>query len=70
VGAVRQHQIARPGVGRSRAVTIVGHSLCSEPALAGPALWTATIRDDKVALWRVYTDTPGNRHALGLPDRG
>jgi len=51
-------------------VTIVGHSLCSEPALAGPALWTATIRDDKVARWCVYTDTPGNRHALGLPDHG
>lgn len=49
-------------------VTIVGHSLCSEPALAGPALWTATIRDNKVARWCVYTDTPGNRHALGLPD--
>jgi len=50
-------------------VTIVGHSLCSEPALAGPALWTATIRKDKVARWRVYPDTPGNRQALGLPDR-
>jgi ketosteroid isomerase-like protein len=49
-------------------ITIVGRSRCSEPALAGPALWTATIRGDKVARWRVYTDTPGNRHYLGLPD--
>ena len=49
-------------------VTIVGHSLCSEPALAGPALWAATIRGEKVARWCVYNDTPGNRHALGLPD--
>jgi len=49
-------------------VTIVGHSLSSEPALAGPAIWTATIRDEKVARWCVYTDTPANRHALGLPD--
>jgi len=49
-------------------VTIVGHSLCSVPALVGPALWTATIRDDRVARWCVYSDTPGNRNALGLPD--
>ena len=51
-------------------VAMVGHSLCSAPALDGPALWTATIRDDKVARWRVYTDTPSNRDALGLPDHG
>ena len=34
-------------------VTITGHSVCSEPALAGPARWTATIRGDRVASWRV-----------------
>jgi ketosteroid isomerase-like protein len=34
-------------------VTAAGHSECSEPALAGPARWTATIRDGKVARWQV-----------------
>jgi ketosteroid isomerase-like protein len=47
-------------------VTIVGHSVCSEPDLAGPALWTATIRDGKVAEWRVYSDTRENRQRLAL----
>jgi endonuclease VIII len=34
-------------------VTAAGHAQCSVPALAGPARWTATIRDGKVARWRV-----------------
>lgn len=34
---------------RGDVVTIVGHSLCSMPGLAGPALWTATISGGKVA---------------------
>ena len=34
-------------------VTVIGRSTCSEPALAGPARWTATVRDGKVACWQV-----------------
>jgi ketosteroid isomerase-like protein len=34
-------------------VAVTGHSTCSEPALAGPARWTATVRDGKVARWQV-----------------
>ena len=34
-------------------VTIVGQSECSDPRLAGPARWIATIRDGKVARWQV-----------------
>jgi ketosteroid isomerase-like protein len=34
-------------------VAAVGHSECSVPALAGPARWTATIRDGKIARWQV-----------------
>jgi ketosteroid isomerase-like protein len=34
-------------------VTVTGHSTCSEPALAGPARWTATVRDGLVARWQV-----------------
>jgi ketosteroid isomerase-like protein len=47
-------------------VTIVGRSECSEPALAGPALWTALVRHGLVAIWRVYEESPDNRRALGL----
>src|ERR687897_877365 len=39
-------------------VTMVGYSACAEPALAGPAIWTAMIRDGQVAQWRVDEDTP------------
>jgi ketosteroid isomerase-like protein len=45
-------------------VAMTGRSLCSEPSLSGPALWTATVRDGKVAQWRVYADTPENRRLL------
>ena len=34
-------------------VTVTGHSTCSEPALAGPARWTATVRGGKVVRWQV-----------------
>jgi ketosteroid isomerase-like protein len=34
-------------------VTATGYSTCSEPALTGPARWTATLRDDKVTRWQV-----------------
>ena len=34
-------------------VTVTGHSTCSEPALAGPARWTAVVRDGRVARWQV-----------------
>lgn len=31
-----------------------GYSSCSVPELDGPAVWTAEVRDGKVAHWRVY----------------
>ncbi|WP_238005548.1 DUF4240 domain-containing protein [Dactylosporangium sp. AC04546] len=34
-------------------VTVGGRSECSEPALAGPARWSAIVRLDKVARWQV-----------------
>ena len=50
-------------------LTAVGRSVCStEPALDGPAIWTARIRDDRVSEWRVYEDTPGNRARLRIAD--
>ena len=45
----------------------VGRSVCSsEPALDGPAIWTARTVGDKVSEWRVYEDTPANRRRLGV----
>jgi ketosteroid isomerase-like protein len=47
-------------------VIIEGHSVCSDPRLNGPSLWRATVRQGKIAQWRVYDDTIQNRRALGL----
>jgi ketosteroid isomerase-like protein len=47
------------------AVIATGRSVCAtEPALDGAAIWTATLRGDRVAEWRVYEDTPENRSRL------
>ena len=47
-------------------VKIVGRSKCSDSRLEGPALWTATVEDGKVAEWRVHEDLPENRRRLGF----
>ena len=47
---------------------IVGHSVCSDVRLAGPALWTAKMKGELIAEWRVYEDTSANRALLGLED--
>jgi ketosteroid isomerase-like protein len=54
---------------RGDVVTVSGYSVCSQPELAGPALWTARVTGTLVTEWRVYTDTPRTRHTLGLPPR-
>jgi len=51
---------------RHHLVAISRYSTCAEQHLDGPALGTAKLRDEKVAEWRVYEDTPENRHLLGL----
>jgi ketosteroid isomerase-like protein len=43
-----------------------GHSRCSVPILDGPAIWTAVVRADKVAEWRVYADDDATRRSLGF----
>ena len=53
---------------RDDVVSIVGYSECAESSLAGPAIWTATIRGETVTEWRVYADTPKTRTRLGIPD--
>ena len=52
----------------SSEAVIVGHSVCSDFRLAGPALWTAKIDGQRVAQWRVYQDTNANRALLRLKD--
>jgi ketosteroid isomerase-like protein len=48
-------------------VIALGRSVCTtEPALDGPAIWTATIAGGKVAEWRVLDDTPANRRRLRI----
>lgn len=51
-------------------VTMTGHSTCADSALAGPAVWTATVRGTQVSEWRVHDDTPSVRRGLGLPADG
>lgn len=48
-------------------VILAGYSECSEPALAGRALWRATVSGDRVASWAVSEDSAANRDRLGLP---
>ncbi|MCB9676672.1 MAG: nuclear transport factor 2 family protein [Alphaproteobacteria bacterium] len=47
-------------------VIALGHSECSTPALAGPAIWSAVVRDGALAEWRVDDDTPEVRARMGL----
>lgn len=49
-------------------VVVVGRSSCSNPQLAGPALWRAIVQEGLVLEWRVYVDTKENRRDLGLAD--
>lgn len=55
-------------VGRLGNIVILhGYSTCAnEPALEGPAIWTAKVQGKLVAEWRVYEDTPENRSRFGL----
>lgn len=48
------------------AVIIAGSSSCSDPRLAGRALWTARIHGMRISEWRVFEDTRGNRERLGV----
>jgi ketosteroid isomerase-like protein len=54
-------------VQKDGALVALGRSVCAtEPALDGPAIWTAETRQDKVSEWRVFEDTPANRQLLGV----
>jgi ketosteroid isomerase-like protein len=53
-------------ISRDRRVIVIGYSSCSVALLDGPALWSAEVRDNKIAHWRVYEDTPAVRAELGI----
>ena len=47
-------------------IVISGYSTCADPRLSGPALWTAKVRDSRVAEWRVLEENDAHRGSLGL----
>jgi hypothetical protein len=47
-------------------VTILGYAYWSENKPFDPAIWTATIVDDLVQVWRIYPDTEENRRQFNL----
>jgi len=51
---------------RDEVVVLIGYSECSFEPLAGPAIWTATIRGKQLAQWRVYHDTEATRKELRI----
>jgi uncharacterized protein (TIGR02246 family) len=51
---------------RKEVVVVRGYSVSAEPALDGPACWTAEVKDGRVSEWCVYEDTGEVRAELGL----
>lgn len=47
-------------------VIMVGYAYWSENNTHDPAIWTADIKDDLVAQWRIYYDTAENWKTLGI----
>ena len=47
-------------------VIIVGYAYWSKKEPHDPAIWTARIKNDRVAQWRIYEDTKKNRKKFGI----
>ena len=47
-------------------IVITGYSVCSDKRLNGQAIWSAKIRNDKIAEWRVYKNSPETRKELNI----
>ena len=47
-------------------VAILGHAYWSDEQPYDPVIWTATVVNDLVAVWRVYSDTEENRKTFNL----
>lgn len=48
-------------------VEVTGRSECSEPVLAGPARWRATVADGLVVEWHVFDDADTGGQPRGTP---
>ena len=51
---------------RDDLVILIGFAEWTRGASPDHAIWTARIKDDQVAEWRIYHDTDENRAALGV----
>ena len=51
---------------RDNFVILIGYSTCSYEPLDGPAIWTATVENDKLKLWQIFEDTGEVRKKLGI----
>lgn len=51
---------------RGDVVVVLGYAVWAAEGERDHVIWTATIRDDLVAEWRVSSDTAANRELLGL----
>jgi predicted SnoaL-like aldol condensation-catalyzing enzyme len=47
-------------------VILIGYAYWSEKDKYDPAIWTAMIKDDLVAEWRIFEDTEENRKSLKI----
>jgi ketosteroid isomerase-like protein len=47
-------------------VIALGHSVCGDDRLAGPAIWLAKVTGGSVSQWRVLEDTAANRALLRI----
>jgi len=51
---------------RDNVAVILGHAYWSDKQPFDPAIWVATIAEDRVAKWQIYYDTDENRKSLKL----
>lgn len=53
-------------ISKDNKVIMTGFAYWSEQQPYDPAIWVATIVDELVREWRIYSDTPENRALLGI----
>lgn len=53
-------------ISKGNIVTVKGYAYWDEKNSHDPAIWVATILDDKIEEWRIYWDTEENQKMLGI----
>jgi len=51
---------------RDDLVILIGYATWSQGSRPDHAIWTAIVRENRVAEWRIYEDTDENRVKLGI----